>query len=67
MTILYGDNPCKECKPPKRHPGCHGTCEERRIWKEELDSKKAQIFADKHRESQLDSFEQKRMKRNKRR
>lgn len=18
---------CKECKPPKRHPGCHSTCE----------------------------------------
>ena len=56
MTVLYGENPCKGCKPPKRQPGCHGTCEEHRIWKEELDSKKAQIFADKCRQSQLDSF-----------
>ena len=63
MTVLYGENPCKGCKPPKWQPGCHGTCEEHRIWKEELDSKKAQIFADKCRQSQLDSFEKKRMKR----
>lgn len=19
---------CMECKPPKRHPGCHGSCEQ---------------------------------------
>ena len=61
MNALYGDNPCKGCE--RRSPGCHGTCDDHRAWKEELDSKKAQIIADKFRTNQLDSFEKKRIKR----
>lgn len=30
---------CKDCVPPTRHPGCHGTCEqykaEKAKWEEE--------------------------------
>ena len=28
---------CKTCKPPQRHPGCHGTCQDYISWKEEYD------------------------------
>ena len=28
MTFHLRDYPCHGCAPPKRQPGCHGTCEE---------------------------------------
>ena len=34
------DNPCRECVPPKRYPGCHAVCEAYISWKEEWDTLK---------------------------
>ena len=28
------ENPCRYCVPPKRHPKCHGSCEEYISWRE---------------------------------
>lgn len=30
---------CKNCKPPKRHPGCHDICEQYQAYRAELDRK----------------------------
>lgn len=27
--------PCKTCKPPRRHPGCHDTCEDYKQYHDE--------------------------------
>lgn len=32
---------CKDCAPPKRHPGCHGSCQEYLAEKAEYDRLKA--------------------------
>lgn len=32
---------CKTCVPPKRHPGCHSTCEIYLAWKKDFDEEKA--------------------------
>lgn len=47
---LYGDCPCKECKPPKRQPLCHSKCEEKLAW----DREKADIMATIQREKDKD-------------
>lgn len=28
---------CKNCKPPERHPGCHGTCQHYIEWKKKYE------------------------------
>lgn len=33
---------CRDCKPPKRFPGCHASCQEYLSWKEEYDKQKEQ-------------------------
>jgi hypothetical protein len=33
------DNPCRYCVAPRRHVGCHGSCKDRKEWKEEHDRK----------------------------
>ena len=35
--------PCKDCKPPKRYPGCHSVCEEGKAWEEKLKEEKERI------------------------
>jgi hypothetical protein len=55
MNGIYGDNPCKECVPPKRRPGCHAECEEHRAWKEEVNERKAQIADERAKGKMLDS------------
>ena len=40
MTI----NSCKECKPPKRYPGCHDHCQEYLAQKAEHDKCKAEEY-----------------------
>ena len=38
--------PCNGCKPPKRHPACHGHCSEHAEWKaKELKKKRAMRIA----------------------
>lgn len=34
---------CRDCKPPKRHPGCHGECEEYKASKLAYDEEMEQI------------------------
>lgn len=33
---------CRYCTPPKRRPGCHGSCPEYRMERAELDRKNAE-------------------------
>lgn len=63
-TMLYRDNPCKECKD-RPSLACHSHCEKYRLWREAYDSRKEQICAERSRQSQLDGFEVKRKKRSK--
>lgn len=37
-------NSCKECKPPKRYPGCHDHCQEYLAQKAEHDKCKAEEY-----------------------
>lgn len=39
---------CKDCVAPKRHPGCHGTCETYLAERAEYDKRKA--IADRERD-----------------
>lgn len=32
MNVQPKNCPCKECVPPKRHYGCHGSCEPYTEW-----------------------------------
>ena len=45
-------NPCKECVPPERHPGCHTFCEAYIEWKEEWEELKVKI----RKQKQMDSW-----------
>lgn len=47
---LYDDSPCKECVKPKRYPGCHATCPERKEWADNLQANKDKIRAEKDKE-----------------
>ena len=38
------DNPCRYCVKPKRYPGCHDHCKERKEWKAEHDAKCAEDY-----------------------
>lgn len=51
---------CRNCKPPKRKPGCHGTCPEYREDREAWDRDKERIDAEKEKDSFLKSIERKR-------
>ena len=37
---------CMNCEPPKRHPGCHATCEEKKAYDEERKKKKEYLAQD---------------------
>lgn len=47
------DNPCYGCEKPKRHEGCHSTCDERKVYKEKLDAEKAVIKEGKRKTNDL--------------
>ena len=34
---IRDDNPCLNCKKPKRYPGCHGKCKDHAKWKAEIE------------------------------
>lgn len=38
--MVYRITCCKDCVPPKRHPGCHGSCPEYIAERAELDKQK---------------------------
>lgn len=41
---------CKDCVAPKRHPGCHGTCEEYKKEKAILDTQNKKIREEKDKD-----------------
>lgn len=43
-SVNTDDCPCKLCIPPKRHTGCHGTCEEYISWDDEHKRKLAERY-----------------------
>lgn len=49
-------NCCRECKPPKRHAGCHDTCKEYNIQKSEYEERKLQIREAKSREELVKDY-----------
>lgn len=57
---------CKFCVAPKRHPGCHSTCKEYKIQREELDTLNEKIRKEKNiyfAVNELNSFRTKTRKR----
>lgn len=44
---------CKNCKPPKRHPGCHDTCEDYQVYRAELDNKNETIRKKKTADAEI--------------
>lgn len=50
------DNPCRYCVKPKRQPGCHDHCKERKEWKAVHDAKCAEDY--KHRKISCDIYSQ---------
>lgn len=34
---IRDENPCYDCKKPKRYPGCHGKCKDHAKWKAEIE------------------------------
>lgn len=44
---------CKDCVPPDRHPGCHGTCEKYLEEKKLIDEFNAQNYKQRHAVSDI--------------
>lgn len=47
---------CRDCAPPKRRPGCHGSCPEYRMERAELDKRNAEEW--KKRYTRQNIYEQ---------
>lgn len=60
MGFYEGDNPCRNCVAPKRHPGCHGACEEHAAWKEKVNEKKNQYINGSKQDHLMMSVEKRR-------
>ena len=48
---------CMNCVAPKRHPGCHSTCEEYKKGKEMLNRRNARIKKEKDRRNMINECE----------
>ena len=48
--------PCKECIPPKRFPGCHGSCPDYAEWNNEHISRKVNIQNAKNKQAIVDDY-----------
>ena len=46
---------CKDCVPPTRHPGCHGTCEQ--YLKEKAEYEKQKEYAKAHKTVMLTNYD----------
>lgn len=53
---MKDDSPCKECKPPKRYPGCHDHCEEGLAWDEKVKEEKEKIRKIKNKEKLIGEY-----------
>ena len=50
---------CKNCVPPQRHPGCHGTCEQ--YLKEKAEYEKQKEYAKAHKTVMLTNYDSMRL------
>ena len=48
---------CENCVPPKRHVGCHSTCEDYLIEKAEWEQKKELIKEDKKKNQRISAYD----------
>lgn len=46
---------CKNCVPPQRHPGCHGTCKQ--YLKEKAEYEKQKEYAKAHKTVMLTNYD----------
>lgn len=49
-------NPCAKCHPPKRHPGCHGHCDEEAAFLEVDLAKRKEARAEREKELAFTEF-----------
>ena len=49
-------NPCFGCVEPKRHVGCHGTCEEYKDFRKQLDAENEKIRTEKLKDEEFTAF-----------
>ena len=54
---------CRECVPPKRHPGCHSRCEEYIAEKARLDERREKVALEITKESELRDYDVRRHER----
>ena len=62
-SSIYQDNPCTECQPPQRHPGCHAECQLYRSWRNAVMERKTKYWEGRSAEDMLDGMEKTRSKR----
>lgn len=69
MMLSFRNICCRKCEPPKRHVGCHSTCEKYLTERREFEELKAEIekvksverlYSD-YRKEQGDKWERKRL------
>lgn len=61
-SSFYQDNPCMECQPPQRQPGCHSSCPAYKKWRHAVEERKAKYWEDRSKADMLDSMENARKK-----
>lgn len=47
---------CRDCKPPKRHPGCHSECEEYLKERDAIEALRKEIQANKAEDNLYNSY-----------
>ena len=53
---LYDKCPCRGCEAPKRHPGCHGTCEDKAEWDRDFSEAKKAVRQERERDHIVSGF-----------
>jgi len=50
-------SPCIYCRQPRRHPGCHDSCPDKKDWDEKRNKIKSTINADRNKDRLAASYE----------
>lgn len=56
VKAFYRTCPCKNCVAPKRHPGCHSTCQFKLAWDEKKDQLMKKIQEEKKKDHEATGF-----------
>lgn len=56
VKAFYRTCPCKNCVAPKRHPGCHSDCSDKREWDTKKDKLMQEIQAEKSKQYEATGF-----------